>query len=93
MGDSLWPPGNLVIRGEIKPAPQTPENWWVRIEGVFLYASREAPIEKNGRFSVAGLDMGTYLVQVFDGPKLRHIETIEIDTNRLLTELTISLNR
>lgn len=90
-GDALWPSGDLTVRGDIKPTPQNLRNWWVRVEGVFLPASREAPIQKGGTFSVGGLEMGTYLVQIFEGSKPRHVQAIEIDPNQQVTHLTISL--
>ena len=35
--------------------------------------------------------MGAYLVEVFDGSKLRHTETVEIDLKQPNTRLRISL--
>jgi hypothetical protein len=53
--------------------------------------SREAPISREGRFAIGGLEMGAYLVEVFDGSKLRHTETVEIDLKQPNTRLRISL--
>ncbi len=91
-GDRAWPGGDLAISGEISPAPTNQNEWWVRIEGVFLNLRRESPIGGTGHFSISGLEMGAYLVQVFEGAKLRQVETIEIDTNIPSTHLKISLS-
>ena len=89
-GDRLGPPGVLVIRGEIGAA-KGHSDWWARVEGVFLNENRESPVSATGEFYVGGLDMGTYLVEVFEGSKLRHVETVEIDPNQAETHLTISI--
>jgi hypothetical protein len=92
MGEGVGPAGNLTVSGDIKPPPGGGwEEWWVRVEGVFLNDSREAPIQ-SGHFSVAGLGIGEYSVQLFEGSKLRHVETIEIDTKEPNTRLTILLS-
>jgi hypothetical protein len=90
-GDTLGPLGQLVITGEIRPA-RGGDEWWARVEGVFLPESRESPVSPAGKSSVSGLDMGMYLVEVFEGSKLRHVETVAIDTNRLQTDLVISIS-
>jgi len=90
-GDTLGPTGFLIISGDIKPGPSPGSDWWVRAEGMFLNRRKEEPVGTSGKFSIGGLDMGTYLVEVFEGSKLRHVETVEIDTNQLDTHLTISL--
>lgn len=93
VGDRLWPGGSLTISGTISPAPSTgSRDWWVRVEGVFLHVSREGPVPASGRFSIGGLEMGTYLVEVFEASKLRHIETVEIDPKRRDTHLNISVS-
>ncbi len=89
-GDTAWPAGGLSITGDVRPVPSGGD-WWVRAEGVFLDFTREAPILLTGHFSLEGLKMGTYLVEVFDGSKLRHVETVEIDTRRPNTELQIAI--
>jgi hypothetical protein len=89
-GDRLWPAGDLSITGDIRPVPKG-EKWWVKVEGVFLHVSREGPVLRTGGFSIGGLEMGTYLVEVFDGSKLRHAETVEIDTKQPKTHLRISI--
>jgi hypothetical protein len=91
-GDRAWPAGDLTISGNLDPVPATVRGWWVRIEGIFLHISREAPVVAAGRFSVSGLDMGTYLVEIFEGGKLRHVETIEIDPNQPTTHLKVKLS-
>lgn len=93
IGDALWPGGNLTITGEIKPVPRDAKRWWVRVEGVFLSASREAPVQKDGTFRFAGLEMGRYLVEVFEEAELHHIRSIEIDPNTPMTRLTISVEK
>jgi hypothetical protein len=90
-GDRLWPGGDLIVRGSIKPTAKNMENWWVRIDGVFLFVRKDTPVRKNGTFSIGGLEMGTYLVEVFEGSKIRHSQSIEIDPNLPITELTILL--
>ena len=89
-GQRVGPPGDLTITGEVLPQPAKGD-WWVRAEGVVLNVSREAPISREGRFAIGGLEMGAYLVEVFDGSKLRHTETVEIDLKQPNTRLRISL--
>ncbi len=91
-GERAWPPGDLTVSGDIKPPPgSSQKDWWVRVEGVYLHESREARFEGNGHFSVPGLSIGEYLVEVFEGSRLRHVETVEIDTKEPNTRLRISL--
>jgi hypothetical protein len=91
IGSRDGPSGDITVNGEIRPAPQQPKDWWVRIDGVFLHFSRESPVSASGRFSAGLFPMGTYLVQVFEGAKLRHSETIEIDTKQLNPTFTIDI--
>jgi hypothetical protein len=90
-GDRAWPPGDLTISGDIKPIPPTDGDWWVRIEGVYLNATREGPVFPSGKFSIGGLDMGTYLLEVFEGSALRHAETLDLDMKQPNTRLTVSI--
>lgn len=90
-GDRASPPGDLLITGDIHPPPGD-ATWWARAEGVFLNVSREAPVSRAGRFTIGGLEMGTYLVEVFDGSKLRHAETVEIDNKEPERHLRISIS-
>ena len=69
-GNVRGPPGTLEINGEIRPVP-TSGDWWIRVEGVFLPAIKEDPVH-SGKFSVGGLELGSYLVEVFEGSKLRN---------------------
>jgi hypothetical protein len=64
----------------------------VRVEGVFLNTTCESPIANDGNFSVGGLEMGTYLVEVFQGQKLRHVQTVEIDAKQASTRLSKSIS-
>ena len=89
-GDRKWPGGAITVSGEIKPPPSKANEWWVRIEGVFLHVSRESPVSPGGQFSAGLFPMGTYLVQVFEGAKLRRTETIEIDNTQVNVRLTIA---
>jgi hypothetical protein len=88
--ERAWPAGDLTITGEVSPPP-TNGDWWVRAEGVVLNVSREAPIPRGGLFTIGGLEMGTYLVEVFDGAKLRRVETVEVHAKQPNTRLRISL--
>jgi hypothetical protein len=91
-GERAWPPGDLTISGDIKPPPgSSQKEWWVRVEGVFLHEIREAPIQGSGHFSVPGLWIGKYLVEVFEGSKLRHVEAVDMDTKEPNVNLMISL--
>jgi hypothetical protein len=92
-GNRAWPGGDLSISGDLVPCPADLRNWWVRIEGVFLHFSRESPLLDRGRFSITGLEMGTYLVEIFEGGKLRYAEALDIDTKEPHTHLRISLPR
>jgi hypothetical protein len=91
LGDRVKPIGDLSISGDLVPAPASPDDWWVRVEGVFLDARREGEISRSGHFSISGLEMGTYLVEVFKGAKLQHVETVEIDSRSWNTSVKISL--
>jgi hypothetical protein len=84
----MWPGGDLSINGDIRPAPKGPD-WWVRVEGVFLNARRESPVSQRGEFSMSGLEMGSDLLEVFEGTKLRHVETVEIDIKQPNTPVRI----
>jgi hypothetical protein len=90
-GDHLGPGGGLEIGGEIRPAPSDGGDWWVRVEGVYISARREGPVTASGKFWVAGLGMGTYLVEIFEGTKLRHSQTLEISPKRPTTHLSVSI--
>lgn len=91
-GNRAWPGGDLTISGDLVPPPRNVKGWWVRIEGVFLHDSRESLILPSGQFSISGLEMGSYMVEVFEGNKLRHAETVEIDTRQPNTHLKISIS-
>jgi hypothetical protein len=84
------PPGGMSILGEVSGA-SFDHDWWVRAEGVFLHASREAPISHGGRFTISGLEMGAYVVEVFNGSKLRHAETVELNFEHPERQLQISV--
>jgi len=90
-GNRAWPGGDLTISGTVTPAPANPNGWWARVDGVFLHSRKESPVSRSGQFHVGGLEMGTYLVQVFENAKLRHVETVEIDTKTPSRHLKISL--
>jgi hypothetical protein len=89
-GDRVWPGGGLSISGSIRFKPNN-KDWWVRVEGVFIHTAKECPLPHSGKFSIGGLEMGTYLVQVFEGGSIRHVEAIEIDPKREDTYLTIEI--
>jgi hypothetical protein len=80
-GDRLWSGGDLRIRGEVRPSPDNRTDWWIRVSGVFLNVAKETRIQRDGTFAVYGLDMGTYLIQVFERSKLRTFSQIELDPN------------
>ena len=77
-GDGVGPGGDLNINGEIKPVPRVRDDWWVRVDGLYLDFRREAPILAKGRFSIDGLDQGVYVFQVFRGDKLYFVETVAV---------------
>jgi hypothetical protein len=88
-GDEVEPAGdNLTISGSVEVA--TGSNWWITVHGVFLRSMREALIGDGGRFSIGGLDMGTYLVEVFEGGTLKYTRTVQIDTKDPVTMLQFS---
>ncbi len=89
-GDRAWPGGDLSISGDLISPPPNIKDWWVRVEGVFLHVSRESPLVGPGKFSVGGLEMGTYLVEIFEGSKLQHVQRVEIDSKAQDTHLSIS---
>ena len=89
-GLRAWPPGGMSILGEVSGA-SFDHDWWARAEGVFLHTSREAPISHGGRFTISGLEMGVYVVEVFNGPKLRHSETVQLNFEHPERQLQISV--
>lgn len=90
VGLQLRPGGNLIIEGRLIPSPKDGKDWWVRVQGVFLTESRESPV-RNGKFLVAGLEMGAYVLQVFKGRELKHMQPIEIDLRRPKIEVIVPL--
>jgi hypothetical protein len=91
-GDALWPGGDLAVRGKIVPEPKDLTPWWVRLDGIFLQATRESPLQRGGAFSVEGLEMGFYLLKVFEGSKLRHVQSIDVDPMKPLVDLRVSIS-
>jgi hypothetical protein len=89
IGDHLWPPGDLSVHGEVRPVPGD-AGWWLRIEGVYTDVKRDTPVSAEGQFSIGGLEEGAYLVELFEGPMLRHVEPLELNGKRPDTALTIS---
>jgi hypothetical protein len=89
-GERLCPGMGLAVTGTVRPVPKG-NDWWVRVEGVFLHSSKESPISGAGTFSVGGLDVGTYLVEIFEGSKLRYAESLDIHSRQRTTNLTISV--
>jgi hypothetical protein len=58
---------------------------------VVLPVIREAPVLREGRSTVGGLEMGAYLMEVFEGAKLRRVTTVEMDPRTPDTHVTISI--
>ena len=82
----------LIVKGRVAGARGSHgSRLWVRLHGVFMHFSREALVDEAGKFEIDGLDMGAYVVEVFDGPKLLHAETLEIDITRHITELSLKI--
>lgn len=90
VGTVEWPAGNLTVRGRVMSPPFVGGFWWVRIAGVFTNTSREARVKRDGSFEIGGLEMGAYTVSVFDGGQLKYVKKLELDTNRRITEVSIS---
>jgi len=91
-GDEVGFPGDyLTIRGQIRSARGPMEEFWVSVHGVFLPDRRESPVGRDGKFEVSGLDMGTYLLEVFDGARLLLAKKVELDTRKPVTEVSIKL--
>lgn len=88
-GDRETPGGYLTIRGRIEPAPRANGHWWARVQGVFLEDRREISVSPDGRFTAEGLDMGTYLVQIYDGTQLRGQSIVEIDSNTSPVQINV----
>jgi hypothetical protein len=68
------------------------QRWWVKAQGVFLNESRESAVAANGTYEIQGLEMGTYLIEVFEGSKLRNAQIVELDQNRPITDLPVSVH-
>jgi hypothetical protein len=82
----------MSVTGEISgSAAKVDPGLWVRVDGAFLNIRREAPVGPTGHFSVGGLEMGTYLVEVLQGSQLRYVKTVDLDPNKPNAQLTISL--
>jgi hypothetical protein len=54
---------------------------------------RDAIVVTIGRISVGGLDSGSYVVEVFTGPRLRYAGAVTIDERAPVTRLDIRLAR
>jgi hypothetical protein len=92
-GDPVLPGGDLVIRGIIHAIPRIAGDKWVRVRGVFLDFSREVEIGSDSRFSIEGLDMGSYVVEVFVAAKHLYSQIVEIDPRTPVTNLLIHLDK
>jgi len=92
-GDRDWPGGGLSFHGFVSntQANEFDGHWWVKIHGLYLEIAREAPINRQGQFIVDGLEPGTYVIEIFDGLKLRHAFTEEIDGNEPDRDIRITL--
>lgn len=91
-GDSEgFPGGYLIIRGVLRVQSGISAKHWVRARGVFLNFSREAQVDPVGRFSIAGLDMGTYEIDVFEGSTRVHSRTLEIDPKVSITRIVVEI--
>lgn len=90
--DSEGPPGGwLTIQGILQLPSGVSTTHWVRARGVFLNFDRETQVDALGRFSIGGLDMGTYEIQVFGGSKLLHSRMLEIDPKISVTRIVIEI--
>ena len=88
-GDAERPGGYLVIRGSLRGHLDSTQ--WIRVTGLFLDFNREAKVGKNGKFSIGGLDMGAYLIEIFSSKRMIASRAIEIDIKREVTEVPIDV--
>jgi hypothetical protein len=72
------------LQGTIEPAPHH-RRLWAKVASVRGSVGVEAPIASDGKFSVAGLDDGTYLVIVLDDTSVIHTQTVEVFRSKALT--------
>lgn len=92
-GDSVRPGGDLAVRGVIRATSRRSGEKWVRVRGMFLDFSREVEIGPDDRFSVEGLDMGSYVLEVFVASKRLYSQVIEIDARRPVSNIVIDLDK
>ena len=88
-----FPGDYLKVRGRIRAPARVMTKLWVRVHGVLLRDSREARVDKHGRFEIGGLDAAVYVVEVFNGSRLIHAETLEMEIGKPVTELSIKLGQ
>ncbi|MBI2681034.1 MAG: hypothetical protein HYX25_08525 [Candidatus Solibacter usitatus] len=67
--------GFAQIDGSIQPAPSARE-LWVKVVPAIGSGGSEAPVSRNGKFLIAGLDGGDYLLLVLDGKSIIHTGTL-----------------
>ncbi len=92
-GERTVPAGDLAISGDLNASDLDADgDWWVRADGIYLPVRREALVS-HGAFLIGGLEMGAYLVEVFRGAELRHIEVVEIDPKEPRKRLKIIVLR
>jgi hypothetical protein len=80
MADSTSFGGDSVVRGRISWQGVIPSDMWLRIEGLYIDYRAEMPIESSGTFRFAGLDMGTYVLQVFSAQTLLYSRVLDVGT-------------
>ncbi len=68
--------GSAQIDGSIQPAPGGRE-LWVKVVPAIGSGGSEAPVGRDGKFLIAGLDGGDYLLLVLDGKSIVHTRTLE----------------
>jgi hypothetical protein len=76
--------GYASLQGTIEPAPRH-RRLWAKFVPVRGSDGVEAPVAPDGKFSVAGLDDGSYLVIVLDDTSIIHIQTVEVFGSKMLT--------
>lgn len=92
-GDTVLPGGDLNIEGLVLPKSKLTKDMWVRIRGVFLDFSREQRLDSEGRYSIRGLDMGSYTCELFKGQTMVFSQRLDLDPKDPKVRVRIDLDR
>ena len=90
-GDRVSDAGWLRLTGTVRGVPASGAQWWARVAGVFLPDTFEVPIDSGGHFNVEGLSRGSYLLEIYEGSKMRAVRQFDIDSKSQELDLVVDL--